>query len=37
MDLSTVYDNFVKVISATFIENESEEGEEEAEGEGESP
>lgn len=27
MDLSTVYSNFIKVISATFIDDDSEEGE----------
>jgi hypothetical protein len=26
MDLSTVYSNFIKVISATFIDDESEDG-----------
>lgn len=27
MDLSTVYSNFIKVVSATFIDDESEDGE----------
>ncbi len=27
MDLSTVYSNFIKVISATFIDDESDDGE----------
>lgn len=30
MDLSTVYSNFIKVISATFVDEESENGEDEA-------